>query len=784
MQVEWNLISEKLKKFNNSIHKPVFKDAVTTAMPRTFLLGNGDISAISNGTATKKEYLFGKNDFWSCGDLNTDAVMNFDPRRVSIIRVGLLSFDNLTSRRRFRERIDLETASLESVYDDVTVTARCLSDANALALTVVSKTDRNVKITVAVPNDVPEYPCAYVEEGGACCVQRSTADFAKNENSWISVCALRLFSFEKGFQETSHTESKIHYSLELSANAPKSLILAIGGGGKTYDGSGQLLGKSAPAQAADILSELDASEKFEKAMKSHEAWWREFWCASYIDVSDFTMEKFYYTSLYLMACCARENKMPPGLYGNFITTDNPKWNGDFHMNYNFIAPFYGMYAANHPEFAKPLADPLLDFIPEGKRRAKEETKLICREYIYGGVCKGNFFKGRSDLRKGVENAVLYHVALAPYGVPAWTGGKAGGYWCQMDDAAFTAMGLTAYYFYTLDGDYLRKIQEYLELNVNFFLAWREKENLPEGDYRYNLWSGAHEGSFELNATHAVGTIKNILQCLLDGVQRGYLQADAEKTAVWQDFLDHLPQYPIRNAKYGKFLRRKEMQDILALGEKGLVYNNDSATVALEFIHPCEDMTFDSDDKVKEASRRTIEFYKFLDWNNFRQVNNLPKIFIHAIRCGYDPHKVCSEFKRLYKKDVRVNYSVWDYGNTHGIEKAGGIEFINSMLLSSDTKTVKIFPYWLKEKNASFVNLRARGAFMVSASYNSKKRCVELLEITSLVQDKIQIYNEFSNPAVKNARGETVAFTKISDTHGREILCFDAVLGEAYRIGEA
>lgn len=53
-----------------------------------------------------------------------------------------------------------------------------------------------------------------------------------------------------------------------------------------------------------------------------------------------------------------------------------------------------------------------------------------------------------------------------------------------------------------------------------------------------------------------------------------------------------------------------------------------------------------------------------------------------------------------------------------------------------------------------------------------------------MQDKIQIYNEFAKPAVKNARGEAVAFTKISDTHGREILCFDAVPQEIYYIGEA
>lgn len=782
VQVQWDKLSQKLKSFNNSIHKPDFKGAVTTAMPRTFLLGNGDLAAVSDGSATAKRYLFGKNDFWSCGDLQTNAVMDFDVRRVTTLRAGALSFDNLTCRRHFCEQIDLTCASVKSVYDDVSITAYCLADCNAMVFTVLSKTNRALNMTLSVPNNAQEYPCAYVEDQSNGYIQRSTADFAKNEKSWTSTVALRLFDAEDELQEVSHTNSEIRYHIELAANKSKHLVLAAGGGGKTYDGRGRLLGSSAVRQAADLLERLSDAQKIMSALQKHADWWRAFWCASFVDLSDFDLEKYYYGSLYIMACCSRENKMPPGLYGNFITTDHPKWNGDFHMNYNFIAPFYGMYASNRPEFAKPLAEPLLDFIPEGRRRAKEETKLVCREYVCGGMCNGQVFASRRDLRRGIDNAVLYHVALGPYGVSAWD--EHGGYWHQIDDAAFTAMGLTAYYFYTLDGEFLRKIAEFLELNVNFFLAWREKEMLPDGGYRYNLWSGAHEGSFELNATHVVGTIKNILHCLLDGVNRGFLQVSREKADVWQDFSDHLPQYPIRNAKHGRFFKKKKMDNILALGEKGLVYNEYSATVALEFIHPCEDMTFDSDDRVKEASRRTIDWYKALDHDSFRQVNNLPKIFIHAIRCGYSPEKVLSEFKRLYRKDFMVNYSVKDYGDTHGIEKSGGIEFIHSMLLSSDTKTIKVFPNWLKDRDGSFVNLRARGAFLVSASYSAKDQRVQHIEITSLVQDKIQIYNEFSHPDICSEDGQPVPYTEFADRHGRAVLCFDAVPNQTYRISES
>lgn len=783
MHTQWTELEKKLKSFNNFVKKPDFKGSITTSMPRTFLLGNGDLGIVSSGSGVKKEYLIGKNDFWSCGDLKTDDVMNFNSRRVTTLQVGKLTVENLKSHKLFCEKIDLSTASLKSIYDDITITAYCLADTNALAISILSKNDINLKLTVSVPDNCKDYAFNYFNENGKGYVQRSTADFAENEKSWTSSVALYLIDFEKEIKEISHTENEINYQVQIKSNIPKHLVLCVGGGGKIYDGNKNLIDKTAYQQANDIETLFKSENDFLEKIKSHKKWWREYWCASSVNLSDNKLEKYYYTSLYIMACCSRENKMPPGLYGNFITTDNPKWNGDFHMNYNFIAPFYGMYAANRPEFAKSLAQPILDFIPEAKRRAKEDLKLICREYICGGIYKGNIFKGRNDLRNGIDNAVLYHVALGPYGASAWNGGKAGGYWKQMNDAAFTATGLTAYYFYTLDKNYFQKIFDFLELNINFFLSWREKEILQDGNYRYVFWSGAHEGSFELNAPHVIGSVKNILMCVLDGVNRGYSAVDSKKIEIWQDFLDHLPEYPIRNAKYGKFLRKKNVDNVLALGEKGLIYNKDSATVSLEFIHPCEDMDFDSDDNVKNASKNTINLYKSLNFDNFRQVNNLPKIFIHAIRCGYSPEKVLFEFKRLYRKDFMTNYTVKDYGDTHGIEKSGGIEFINSMLLSSDVETIKVFPNWLKNKDAEFVNLRARGAFLVSSSYSAKKQCVKRIEIVSTVQDKIQIYNEFENPVIIAQDNSFVDYTEIKDKHGRTILCFSSVPNVKYIISE-
>ena len=71
--------------------------------------------------------------------------------------------------------------------------------------------------------------------------------------------------------------------------------------------------------------------------------------------------KAYYQGLYTMAACSRDPKFPPGIFG-WTTTDTPAWNGDYHLNYNFQAPFYALYSSNRLEQAIPHDAPLLDFM--------------------------------------------------------------------------------------------------------------------------------------------------------------------------------------------------------------------------------------------------------------------------------------------------------------------------------------------------------------------------------------------------------------------------------------
>jgi hypothetical protein len=62
----------------------------------------------------------------------------------------------------------------------------------------------------------------------------------------------------------------------------------------------------------------------------------------------------------------------------------------------------------------------------------------------------------------------------------------------------------------------------------------------------------------------------------------------------------------------------------------------------------------------------------------------------------------------------------------GVEMAGAAEFVNSMLMQSVTAhdgsgkvTSMVFPVWDQQQDASFSNLRARGAFLISANFSAK-----------------------------------------------------------------
>lgn len=78
---------------------------------------------------------------------------------------------------------------------------------------------------------------------------------------------------------------------------------------------------------------------------NHQQFWQTFWAASEIDLGpDFgVLEKFYYNMQYMLGSGSAASAMAPALWGPWITTDTPGWNGDYTLNYNFQAIYYGVF---------------------------------------------------------------------------------------------------------------------------------------------------------------------------------------------------------------------------------------------------------------------------------------------------------------------------------------------------------------------------------------------------------------------------------------------------------
>ena len=59
---------------------------------------------------------------------------------------------------------------------------------------------------------------------------------------------------------------------------------------------------------------------------------------------------------------------PSGLYGPWVTSDSPSWNGDYTLDYNQEAQYYGFYSSNHGAHAEAYFAPILQWMPAARVR--------------------------------------------------------------------------------------------------------------------------------------------------------------------------------------------------------------------------------------------------------------------------------------------------------------------------------------------------------------------------------------------------------------------------------
>jgi hypothetical protein len=101
-----------------------------------------------------------------------------------------------------------------------------------------------------------------------------------------------------------------------------------------------------------------------------------------------------------------------------------------------------------------------------------------------------------------------------------------------------------------------------------------------------------------------------------------------------------------------------------------------------------------------------------DWANTLG-NGIETCFPAAVRVGYDADEILRQLTDRIKRQSLPN--LWITAEGGGIETLSAVPLtINEMMMQSYEGIIRIFPNWNKTKNASFDQLRAYGAFLVTS----------------------------------------------------------------------
>lgn len=612
----------------------------STAAP---LMGNGDMGVCILGRADEMLFLIGKNDFWR---------LKRSPGQISALPFGAMKLTlpefKGAALQLTQTPVDAAIRGTLTLKDGsgIDFTTFVAATENALIIRLEARGNpRSVEVGIA-----PE-TCAY-KENATSGTRRGVA--------WISR------EFTEGVDTSTGASAALKVSgadgpkFTLTPGRPVTLLVALKSNFQTE-------------KHLDAAVELAERAEPAKLFAEHRAWWAVFWGKSSVEVDDAEIMRRYYTAQYVLASASRDPKFPPGIIGPWITTSSNvfAW-GAYWMNYNHVAPFYGLYSSNHIEQADPQDAPILAFMPRGQEYARK------------------LFNSRG---------VLYPVGLGPLGFdilanpsPKYPHGLEQGIPThgQRSNAAYSLVNMGARWRTTLDPEYARKIYPFVLDVVDF---WEDYLTLEDGRFVVNN-EAVHEGSGKnKNPVSTLGLVRHAFRLALDMSED--MGVDENRRAKWRDILARLSAYPTQEHN-GK--------TVFILAENGPVIWG-SNTVHIQHIYPAGQLGLDSDPKLLEIARNTIAAYP-----RWYDLNGSNSFFPAAARVGYDPKAILDALRR---------YPIGPNGflsrNMHGIENCSTVpNTVNEMLMQSHEGVLRFFPVWPKDTDAAFTHLRAYGAFLVSA----------------------------------------------------------------------
>ncbi len=432
-----------------------------------------------------------------------------------------------------------------------------------------------------------------------------------------------------------------------------------------------------------------------KLRQKHDQWWGDFWSKSFVEIPNQRVQESWYASLYLLACCSRSNMPPPGLWGNFNTTTTPAWLGDYTLDYNYEATFWGALACNHTELAENYDQVLLDQISRGRATAR---------HIFG-----------------TNDGIYFYCHLIP--APGWSDDP-GTFWGQKANAIFAAVNCAMRWKYTPDTNYAAKIYPYLKGVADF---WDNYLVLENGRYVDHHDAVSENSGRDTNPATTLSFIQLVYPSLLE--MSKVLNVDADRRAKWEDIIARLTPLPVVPASSIDTLNALGAPynapgvNVLRDATEGTPFpapmvkvypdhairSSSAGMSSCQAVFPAWNIGLESEPSLLLAASNT--FWLAAQWYDY---NNECNFYPGAACVGYDPTAILTILDGFLTQ-YRYNNFLIDVGG-------GGTEHYSivpatlaAMFVQSYQTNLHVFPDWPKDQSAAFGNLNACGGFLVSSA---------------------------------------------------------------------
>jgi len=482
--------------------------------------------------------------------------------------------------------------------------------------------------------------------------------------------------------------------------------------------------KSATAEAIQFINNYLAQPEI-TVLQNHRDWWHHFTKQSLISIPDARMQGYYWMEQYNMASATRAGKPMVDLMGPWYKSKTP-WPAIW-WNLNTQLAYSSIFASNHLELGRSLFDAFYN-----NQNTLIKNAPVKWQYDAAAVNRISSY----DLHSPVLNDEIENGKFEP------------------GNLTWALFYYHKYFLYSKDTNELQtRIFPLLKRSVNFLIHLLNKDD--QGIY-HMVNSFSPEYADAIDAHYSLSALKWGLKTLINTDQ--LLKSNDLDRQKWEEILIHLPPYYTNEKGYliGKdkelLTGHRHFSHLMMIYPYREVSLTDSATLAIA--NKSTDYWISMNKKFRG--------YSYVAASSMASLLNKGNLAYNFLDTFLLKH---SEVNGLYAEAGPC------FETPHGMTNS-----LLEMLLQSQEPIIQVFPAipdaW---EEASFVNLRAEGAFLVSAARKSGQTALVIVQsekggattiITTMPANAINVSSNMGKPnyqlKVQNNKSYITINTKVGE----------------------